>query len=49
MKWLKNNLHLIVGAFLMIIFGTVFVNACIEGYYTVLTQEMIDDSYRIHR
>lgn len=49
MKWLKENLYLIVGAVLVIIILSVLGNACVQGYYTMVTQERIDDSYRIHR
>ena len=49
MKWLKEKLYLIVGAFLLLIICGILVNACIDGYYLVVTQERIDDSYRIHR
>lgn len=49
MKWLKENLYLIVGALLFSIILGILINASIDGYYLMVTQERIDDSYRIHR
>lgn len=49
MKWLKEKLYLIVGALLLLIICGIFANACIDAYYLMVTQERIDDSYRIHR
>lgn len=49
MNWLKDNLHLFVGALLIIVLVTVLGNAIREGYTVLVTQERIDDTYRIHR
>ena len=49
MKWLKDYAHLIVGALLLCAFCTVFTYAVLEGRSVMVTQERIDDSYRIHR
>lgn len=49
MKWFKDNLHLILGALLISIVLGVIGNAVYEGYVVIVTQEKIDDSYRIHR
>lgn len=49
MKWLKDKLYLIAGALVVFALVYVFIGACMEGYSVMVTQERIDDSYRIHR
>lgn len=48
MKWLKDNLPVLVGALLICVVIGVIGNAIHEGYVVMVTQERIDDSYRIH-
>lgn len=47
MNWFIKNLHIFVAVILVLVLLGVLGNAIYEGYFQMVTQERIDDSYRL--
>lgn len=49
LKYLKDKACFILLGLLIIIITAIFINAVAEGIGRIVTQEKIDDTYRIHK
>ncbi|AQW88941.1 hypothetical protein pEaSNUABM50_00419 [Erwinia phage pEa_SNUABM_50] len=48
-KYIKTNLHIILFAILALIVLGIVTNAIADGIGRIVTQQMINDTYLIHR
>lgn len=49
LKYLKDNACFILFGLLLVIVSAIVINAVAEGIGRIVTQAMIDDTYRIHK